>query len=256
MQIVVEQAKEDNILEKDPDNVLRFPAYYDVICVDNLDTIDALTPEDETKRLTADKVSSRKPRATLEGFMENGLLQNELEQLMSYFGLFKPAIYVRTAPASRWNMPQEVDKIADEIVKRATKHKVISIKGEWFWNSIVHFATAKTNRWHHQHAGAYNGRFLHYHWDRFIFRIISSTKACIVHPATLDSICDKEAYENIYKDIKRDEALDGLPQSSGGTGGTIDPKVDEDIAPDVLAASASYSAISVHLMNLGGSRRL
>ena len=53
---------------------------------------------------------------------------------MSYLGLLKSAIYVRAAPAKRWNMPAEVDKIADAIVERATEHKVMSINGGWFWD--------------------------------------------------------------------------------------------------------------------------
>ena len=47
--------------------------------------------------------------------MENGLLQSELNELMSCLGNFKSAVYVRTAPASRWNLPAEVDKISEEI---------------------------------------------------------------------------------------------------------------------------------------------
>ena len=54
----------------------------------------------------------------------------ELDELMSYLGLFKSTVYVRSAPAERWNMPEEFDLITDEIVRRATTHKVISIKGE------------------------------------------------------------------------------------------------------------------------------
>ena len=99
---------------------------------DNLNTLDANTPGEEPKRLTAKKLSSRKPRTTHEGFMDNHLLQRKLDELMSYLGKFRSAVsvYVRTAPAARWNLPAEVDTITDEIVDRATKYKVISIRGE------------------------------------------------------------------------------------------------------------------------------
>ena len=91
--------------------------------------------------------------------MDNGLPQNELNELMSYLGMLKSAVYVRTAPAARWNLLAEVDKITDEIVERATKYKVTCIRGEWFWD-IVQFATSDTAGWHHQHKEG-NHRFLH-----------------------------------------------------------------------------------------------
>ena len=251
MKKVIDQAKEEKILEKDPDSVLRLPAYYHVIRLGNLNTINALTPEGEQRRLTCNKVANRRPLTTFEGFMENGLLQHELDELMSYLGRFKSAIYVRTAPASRWNMPPEVDRITDEIVKRATEHKVISVKGEWFWNSFVHFGTEKTHRWHHQRVNPADGRFLHYHWDLFIFRIISFAKACTIHPAILDSICVKVAYNSIYEEVKRDEVSDGLRQSSGGM---VKSKV-EDVATDVLAASATYSAALGNSHDSEGQRK-
>ena len=173
--------------------------------------------------------------------MDNDLLQNGLDEHMSYLGSFMSAVYVRTAPAARWNLPAEVDKITDEIVDRATKYKVTGIRGEWFWNSIVQSATAKSSGWHHAHKQG-NDRFLHHHWDRVLLRIISFTKACTIHPGTLESICDKKAYDNIYKEIKREEDLDRPPQpsSSSASGLIIDTKV-EDVAPDILPASASYS---------------
>ena len=173
--------------------------------------------------------------------MDNDLLQNGLDEHMSYLGSFMSAVYVRTAPAARWNLPAEVDKITDEIVDRATKYKVTGIRGEWFWNSIVQSATAKSSGWHHAHKQG-NDRFLHHHWDRVLLRIISFTKACTIHPGTLESICDKKAYDNIYKEIKREEDLDRPPQpsSSSASGLTIDTKV-EDVASDILPASASFS---------------
>ena len=118
LHIVTNQAVDDMILEHDPDGEERFPSWYHVVCFDNLNSLDANTPEEETKRLKANKPSSRKPRTTFEGFMENGLLQSELNELMSCLGKFKSAVYVRTAPASRWNLPPEVDKISDEIETR------------------------------------------------------------------------------------------------------------------------------------------
>ena len=241
LKTVTNQAMKDMIPDLDPDGVDRFPPCYHVACFDNLNTLDASTPGAETARLTANKPSSRKPRTTYEGFMANGLLQAELNELMSYLGKFTSAVYVRAAPAARWNLPAEVDKITDEIVNRAAKYKVPSIRGEWLWNSIVQFATAKSSNWHHAHKLG-NDRFLHHHWDRILFRTISFSKACTIHPGTLESICDKKAYDNICKEIKREEDLDRPPRpsDSSSSGLAIDAKV-EDVAPDILPASASYS---------------
>ena len=113
----------DHVLDLDPDNVERLPSYYHVVCFGNINTLDASTPADETARLK----KSGRPRTTLEGVMNNTLLQDELNELMSCLGKFKSAVYVRTAQASRWDLPKEVDDISDEIVKRATKYKVTSL---------------------------------------------------------------------------------------------------------------------------------
>ena len=85
LKTVTNQVIKDMILDRDPDGVERFPPYYHIACFDNLNTLDANTPGEETKRLSANKPASRKPRTTFEGFMANGLLQNELSELMSYF---------------------------------------------------------------------------------------------------------------------------------------------------------------------------
>ena len=241
LQIVTNQAIDDMILEQDPDGVDRFPPYYHVVCFDNLNTLDANTPEEETKRLTANKPASRKLRTIFEGFMENGLPQNKLKELMSYLGKFKSAVYVRAAQASRWNLPKAVDDITDEIVKRATAFKVTSIRGELFWNSIVQFATPESSQWHHAHNTG-NDRFLHHHWGRMLFRIISFSRACTIHPGALESICDTRAHESIYEEIKREEDLDRPPQpgDSSSSGLLVDTKV-EDVAPDILPTSPSYS---------------
>ena len=115
MHIVINKAIKDTILEFDPDGQERFPSWRHVVCFDNLNSLDAITPEEETKRLTYKKP---KPRTTYDGFMENGFLQSELSELMKCLEKFKSCVYVRTAPASRWNLPQEVDKITDEIATR------------------------------------------------------------------------------------------------------------------------------------------
>ena len=47
------------------------------------------------------------------------------------------AIYVRTAPAERWTLPDEVDRISEYIAARATEHKVITIPGEPFGKIFV-----------------------------------------------------------------------------------------------------------------------
>ena len=75
-----------------------------------------------------------------------------------------------------------------------------------------------------------------------IFRIISFSKVCVVHPGTLESICDTKAYEGLYDEIKRGEVLDGPPPPVAGSsiGLPTDTKV-EDVASDVLPASSSYS---------------
>ena len=83
MHIVTNKAVDDMILEHDPDGEERFPSWYHVVCFDNLNSLDATTPEEETKRLKANKPSSRKPRTTYKGFMEKGLLQSELNELMA-----------------------------------------------------------------------------------------------------------------------------------------------------------------------------
>ena len=191
----------DTILEFDPDSEERSPSWYHVVCFDNLNSLVANTPEEETKRLKAKKLSSRKPRTSFGGFMADSLLQSELDELMECLGKFKFAVYVRTAPASRWNLPLEVDRISDEIVKCAAENKVTCIRGEWFWNSVVKFATPKSAQWHHAHAKG-KGRSLHHHWDRVLFRVISFSKACTFHPGTLGSIWDHKAYERVYEEIK------------------------------------------------------
>ena len=55
MHIVTNKAIGDTILEFDPDGEERFPAWYHVVCFDNLNSLDANTPEEETKRLKAKK---------------------------------------------------------------------------------------------------------------------------------------------------------------------------------------------------------
>ena len=96
-------------------------------------------------------------------------------------------MYVRTAPASRWDMPEEANKITEDIWQRAKINNVTCNRWEWFWNSIVQFGTEKTNRWHHAHEDP-KYRCLHYRWDRMLFRVASFSKACIIHPGTLGSI--------------------------------------------------------------------
>ena len=135
---------------------------------------------------------------------------------MELLGRFKSCVYVRTAPASRWNMPEEVDLITQDIWQRAKRNKVTCIRGEWFWNSIVQSATEKSNQWHHAHKDS-GDRYLHYHWDRMMFRVISFSKACIIHPGILGSICDIKAYDRLYEEIKRDEILDNPPQESSSS---------------------------------------
>ena len=134
LRIVINKATKDSILELDPDGVHRLPSWYHVVCFDKFNSLDADAPEAETKRLTQKRP---KPRTTYDGFMENSWLQDEINDLMECLGKFKSCVYIRTAPASRWNMPQEVNMITDEILRRATKHKVTCIRGEGFWNSIV-----------------------------------------------------------------------------------------------------------------------
>ena len=75
-----------------------------------------------------------------------------------------------------------------------------------------------------------------------LFRIISFSKACTIHPGTLGPICDTKAYESIYEEIKREEDLDNplQPGDSSSSGLHIDTKV-EDVAPDIVPASPSYS---------------
>ena len=244
LRIVLKKAIKDSNLELDPDDVKRLPPWYHVVCFDNLNSLGADTCEGETKRL-----SNKKPkeRTTYRGFLEHPWLLSEIKDLMELLGQFKSCVYVRTAPASRWNMPQEVDEITNEIWQIAAKTKVTCIRGEWFWNSIVHFATPKSNHWHHAHARQEH-RFLHYHWDRMLFRVISFSKACAIHPGILESICDLKAYEKLYKDIKRDEILDNPPQEGGSSSSgltrdgnaPIDTKV-EEVAPDIMPTSPTYS---------------
>ena len=238
MHIVINKAIKENIPEYDSDGQERFPSWYHVVCFDNLSSLAATILLKRTKRLSYKRP---KPRTTYGGFMENGLLQSELSELMKCLGKFKSCVYVRTAPASRWNLPQEVDKITTEIVRRATEYKVTCIRSESFWHSIVQFATPKSAQWHHAHAKG-NDRFLRYHWDRMLFRVISFSKACTIHPAVLGSICDHKAYEKLYEEIKRAEVLDNPPQQGGSSfsKAPIGTKV-EDVAPDIMPASHSYS---------------
>ena len=166
---------------------------------------------------------------------------------MELLGRFKSCVYVRTAPASRWNMPQEVDLITDDIWQRTTRNKVTCIRGEWLWNSIVKFATPKSNQWHHAHERPEH-RFVHCHWDRMVFRVISFSKACTIHPGTLESICDIKAYDQLYKEIKQEEILDNPPQQGGSSSSGInrdgnDPidAKDEDVVSDIIPTSPTYS---------------
>ena len=247
MHIVTKKAMKDSILEFDPDGQERFPSWYHVACFDN-NSLDANTPEEETKRLKAKKPTSRKPRTTYNGFMENGLLQSELNELMKCLGKFKSCVYVRTAPASRWSLPLEVDKISDEIVNRATENKVTCIRGEWFWSSFVKFATPKSARWHHAHAQG-NDRFLHHHRDRMLLRVISFSKACTIHPGTPGSICDHKAYEKLYEEIKREEVLDHPPQQGDSSSSRIhvDTKV-EDLLRTLCPRALPTVSLSESLM--------
>ena len=178
-----------------------FPPTFKVICIDNLNTINASTQKEEDER--AERRKKKIPHTTLDGFKENGVLVNELETLMTYLSLFKSSIYVRTAPAERWMLTAEVDKIYEYIAERATQHKVITIPGEPFWQDIRPFAAAKSNNWHHCQEG--NSRFLHYHWDRFLFRIMCFSKTATLHPRILEAICDKHQYDEAYREIKSNE---------------------------------------------------
>ena len=74
------------------------------------------------------------------------------------------------------------------------------------------------------------------------FRVISFSKACTIHPGSLESICDLKAYEKNYKEIKREEILDNPPQQGGSSSSKapIDTKV-EDVASDIMPASPTYS---------------
>ena len=67
-----------------------------------------------------------------------------------------------------------------------------------------------------------------------LFRVISFSKACTIHPGTLGSICDHKAYEKLYEEIKREEVLDNPPQHGGSSSSRIhiDTEV-EDVAPDI-----------------------
>ena len=85
----------------------------------------------------------------------------------------------------------------------------------------------------------------------------SFSKACTIHPGTLESICDTKAYEGIYEEIKREEVLDRLPQpgDSSFSGLVIDTKV-EDVAPDILPASAFYSESHGASNGTGGAKKV
>ena len=91
-------------------------------------------------------------------------------------------------------------------------------------------------------------RFLHYHWGRLVFRVISFSKACTIHPGTLESICDFKAYDQLYKEIKREEIQDNPPQQGGSSASginrdgnaPIDAKV-EDVVSDIIPTSPTYS---------------
>ena len=75
-----------------------------------------------------------------------------------------------------------------------------------------------------------------------LFRVISFSKACTIHPGTLGSICDHKAHERVYEEIKREEDLDNPPKPGGSSssGIHVDAKV-EDVAPDIAPASPSYN---------------
>ena len=80
------------------------------------------------------------------------------------------------------------------------------------------------------------------------FRVISFSKACTIHPGTLEPICDLKAYEKLYKETKREEILDNPSQQGGisssglirGGKAPIDTKV-EDVASDIIPTSPTYS---------------
>ena len=241
---VLDRVTSEQSLEKDPDGVERVPSWFHVVCFDNPNSLEADSVEGEDKRLFNNKP---KARTTYEGFFANAWLQQEINDLMELLGRFKSCVYVRTAPASRWNMPEEVDLITNDSWQRATRNKVTCIRAEWLWNSINKFSTPRSNQWHHAHEEPYH-RFLHYHWDRKVFRVISFSKACTIHPGTLESICDIKAYDQLYEEIKREEILRNPPQQGGSSSSGInrdgnapaDAKV-EAVVPDILPTSPTYS---------------
>ena len=81
-----------------------------------------------------------------------------------------------------------------------------------------------------------------------LFRVISFSTACIIHPGILGSICDIKAYDRLYEEIKREEILDNPPQQGGSSASglnrdgnaPIDAKV-EEVVPDILPTSPTYS---------------
>ena len=156
---VFEEMKANDMLEMCPDGVERVPAYYQVICMDNLNILKAGTAEGENQWVS-------NPKTSIEGCMENAELKSKLDDPMVTLSLFKSVIYIRTAPAACWNTPAAVDEIADHVTNMAMLWDIISIRGGYIWKSIKHYATVVSG-WHN--AQKYETFALQYHWDRFLF---------------------------------------------------------------------------------------
>ena len=242
LQKVIDDLNNKNLLELCPDNIRRVPADYVVICVDNLNSIKPDTAANEDKWALNNESNER--RTTLEKFQNDEFMPHLLDRLMDLLSQFKSAVYVRTARHDRWNLPSEVDRITDLIIESANAHKVIHVDGAWFWDSIKPFAMKKPNDWHHGQEPDYSS--LHYHWDRFLFRLVCFSKACTLHPSILENLYDESKFDKLGKDIERNARLDGSASSGNplswehGSADIPGSKA-ENIAGDIVPVSAGYA---------------
>ena len=179
-----------SIMERCPDGKKRFPSHVTVIVVDNLNGSGADYEVNEAKKSEEKRTSMTKSRNNVEA-------QAAIDELMEFIDCFKLAVYCQTAPAKHWGMSAEVDKIADDICRRAREKNIATLDAIQFWRSIKGFmgpdslevklgenaGEAKSDdnvvHWHHYDKG--QTQALPFHWDRYLLRLVCFLETSIIH---------------------------------------------------------------------------
>ena len=121
-----------SIMERCPGGKKRFPSHVTVIVIDNLNGSGADYEVNEAKLSEEKKTSMTK-------FRNNVQAQAAIDELVELIDCFKSAVYCQTAPAKHWGMPAEVDKIADDVRRRARENNIAMLDATQFWRSIRGF---------------------------------------------------------------------------------------------------------------------